>query len=160
MLRRLLRGPQQAAKPQGLPEGPQGRAAGGVFFARYALIYARKPSNKVRLNTRRTSKRRVSYLGMSWRRNELITLTLLKLGVARTVCNVINNCFQLTANTKTCLLIPLIPINNYGEYRTAPFNLFSAATNGRKCLKKSKSLRRIARANFFLSTRANRKIDL
>ena len=85
--------------------GPR-RAAGGVFFKIYALMYVRKPSNKVRLHSSRTSKRRVSRLGMSWRRNELITLTLPKSGVARTVCYV--DCFvQPTANTTTCL-----PINN------------------------------------------------
>ena len=85
--------------------GPR-RAAGGVFFKIHALIYVRKPSNKVRLHSSRTSKRRVSCLGMSWRRNELITLTLPKSGVARTVCYV--DCFvQPTANTTTCL-----PINN------------------------------------------------
>ena len=40
-------------------------------------IYARKPSNKTRLNASRTSKRRVSCLwNMSWRRNEQITLPL------------------------------------------------------------------------------------
>ena len=45
------------------------------------------------------------------------------------------NCFcfvQPTATTKTCL-----PINNYGEHRKAPFNLFSATANRRKCLKKN-----------------------
>ena len=106
------------------------------------ITYARKLNYEVRLNASRTSKRRVSYLGMSWRRNELITLTLPKSGVARTVCYV--NCFvQPKANTKTYL-----PINNYGEYRKAPFSLFSATANRRKCLKKSKSLRRKAkRAN-------------
>ena len=56
---------------------------------------------------------------------------------------------------------PIVRINNDGEYRKAPFNLFSATANWRKCLKKSnfKSLRRIAKdANLFLSTTANRKI--
>ena len=94
--RALLRGQQQARKP---PAGGTGRAAGGVFIAMHAPINARKPSNKVRLNASRTSKRRESCLGMSWRINELITLTLPKSGVARTVCYV--NCFvQPTANTK------------------------------------------------------------
>ena len=63
---------------------------------------------------------------------------------------------QPTANTQTCL-----PISNYGEYRKAPFNLFSATANRRQCLKKNKSLRRTAKgANLFLSTTANRKIGL
>ena len=66
------------------------------FFLRYTLvctnnINARKPGNEVRLNAFRSSKRRVSCLGMSWRRNELIALTLPNSGVARTVCYVI--CF-------------------------------------------------------------------
>ena len=43
-----------------------------------------RPSNKLRSNASRTSKRRVSgRLGMSWSRNELVTLTLPKSGVAR-----------------------------------------------------------------------------
>ena len=100
MVRRLLRGPQQVTQgvlrarkpPAGDPGAPPRRAAGGVlFFAIYALIYARKPSNKLQLNASRTSKRRVSgCLGMSWRRNELMTLTLPKSGVART-----DNCSML-----------------------------------------------------------------
>ena len=51
------------------------------------------------------------------------------------------HCFvQATANTKTS------------------FNLFSATSNRRKCLKKSKTLRRIAEGtNLFLSTTANSK---
>ena len=61
---------------------------------------------------------------------------------------------QPTANTQTCL-----PISNYGEYRKAPFNLFSATANGRECLTKTKRLRRKARGPiFFLSTTANREI--
>ena len=61
----------------------------------------------------------------------------------------------------------------YGGYQNMPtnkqlrripktlFNLFSATANRRKCLSKSTSLRRIAKgANFFLSTTANREIDL
>ena len=38
------------------------------------ITYARKPSNNVRLNASRTSKRRVSCRGMSWSRNEMIHL--------------------------------------------------------------------------------------
>ena len=85
---------------------------------------------------------------MSWRRNELITVSLPKPRVARTVCYV--NCFvQPTANTKTCL-----PKNNHGEYRKSPFNLFSAQANRRNCLKKRKSLRRIPkRAIYIFPTR-------
>ena len=61
-------------------------------------------------------------------------------------------------NTKTCL-----PINKHGEYREAPFSLFSPTTaNRRKCLKKSNSIRTaheyVAKgANLFLSTASNRK---
>ena len=116
------------------PEGPPGGPPEAMFFAIYALIHARKPSNKARLNASRTSKRHASCLGMSWRRNELIPLTLPKSGVARTVCYV-NYFVQPMANTKMCL-----PINNYGKHRKAPFNVFSATANRRKCLKKSKSL--------------------
>ena len=69
---------------------------------------------------------------------------------ARIACYV--NCFvQPTAkfNTKTCL-----PINNHGEYRQSPFDLFSAPANRRECLKKRKSLRRIPKgAIFFFPTR-------
>ena len=91
-------------------EGPPGGPPEAFFSSMYAPIDARKPSNEVRLNAFRISKTRVSCLGTSWRRNELITLTLPKSGVARTVCYV--NCFvQPTANTKTCL-----PTNNYGEH--------------------------------------------
>ena len=58
---------------------------------------------------------------------------------------------------KTCLPT----INNYGEYRKAPVDLFSATANRRKCLKKSKSLRQTANgANLFSSPTANRKIAL
>ena len=81
---------------------------------------------------------------MSWRRNELITVTLPTAGAARRVCYV-NSFVQPTANTKTCL-----PINNHGEYRKSPFNLFSPTSNRRKCLKKTKSLPRTPKgANFF-----------
>ena len=118
-------------------------------------MYVRKPTNKVRLNASRTSKTRVSRLGTFWRRNELTTLTLPKSGVARTVCYV-NRFVQPAANTKTCL-----PINNYGECRKAPFNLFSATANRRKRLNKSKSLLRIAKGGkIFFSIPANRKVGL
>ena len=139
VVRRLLRGPQKAT--QGERNTP--------------AVRARKTSSRVRLYASRTSTKRVSCLGMSWRRNELIALTLPKSGVARTTCYV--NCFvQPTANTETCLRI-----NHSGEYRKAPFNWFSATANRRKCLKKSKSLRRIAKgAKLFLSTTANGKIGL
>ena len=54
--------------------------------------------------------------------------------------------------------IPLTQ-TQFREYRNAPFNLFSATVNRRKCLKKSRSLRRITKgANLFLSTMPNRKI--
>ena len=66
----------QHVAPRRGPGGSPGRAAGvDFFFAIYALIYAPKLGNKVRLNASRTSKRRLSCLGMSWRRKELITLT-------------------------------------------------------------------------------------
>ena len=111
----------------------------------------------MRLNAFRISKTRVSCLGTSWRRNELITLTLPKSGVARTVCYV--NCLvQTTANTKTCL-----PTNNYGEHRKAPFNLFSATTtvNKRKVPKKErKSTAKSKSRHFFLWTTTNRKNGL
>ena len=90
VVRCMLRGPQQATQgvlcgacqarkhPTGPPEGPPGGPPEASFFAIYGLIYARKPTIKMRLNASRTSKRRVLRLGMSWRRNELITLTLPK----------------------------------------------------------------------------------
>ena len=100
------------APRRGPPESPPGEPPKTIFFAiyvlqctSYALIYARKPSSKARLNASRTSKRRVLCLGMSWRRNELIKITLADSGVARTVCMLVVyvNCFvQPTANTKTC----------------------------------------------------------
>ena len=46
-------------RPASPPQPPPGRAVGGKTNAIYAQTYARKPSNKVRLNSR-TSKRRVS----------------------------------------------------------------------------------------------------
>ena len=122
MAGRQLRAAQHACGPWGgaepPPGRPPGRVAGGDLFATRSLIYARKPSHKVRLNASRTSKRRVSCLGTSSRRNGLITLTLLKSGIA---CEVYYaSCFvQPMANTKTCL-----PIHNYGEYRKAPFFCF------------------------------------
>ena len=71
------------APRRGPPEGPR-RAAGGEKIAIYARICAWRPSNKLRSNASLTSKRRVSgCLRMSWSRNELITLALLKSGVAR-----------------------------------------------------------------------------
>ena len=88
--------------------GPR-RAAGGVFFKIYALMYVRKPSNKVRLHSSRTSKRRVSRLGMSWRRNELITLTLPKSGVARTLCYVNCSAYGEYQNVLTNKQLPRIP---------------------------------------------------
>ena len=94
-------GPASVARRKKAPGAPPGRAAGSIFFGdirSMQLKYGRKPGNKVRLNASRTSKRCVSCFGMSCRRNELITFTLLlKSGVARTVCYV--NCF-LTANTE------------------------------------------------------------
>ena len=104
--RALISGP--ASPPQQPPRAPRsgpGRTAGGDFFAICEQIYARKPSNKVRLNASRTSKRRVSCLGMSWRRNELITLTLPKSGVARTAsmlrwlfCSAYGECQNVPTN--------------------------------------------------------------
>ena len=65
-------------------------------------------------------------------------------------------CSASTANTKTCL-----PINNCGECRKSPFNLFSATAN-RKNSKSLDYVRRIRAkgTNIFLSTTANRKISL
>ena len=103
MVRRLLRGPQyRQSKACGAccrRASPREGRRMLFSFAIYALIYAQKPSNKVCLNASRTSKRCVSCLGMSWRRNELITLTLPKSGVVRTVCYV-NGFVQPTANTR------------------------------------------------------------
>ena len=76
-LRRVLCCPPRASLPEAPPGGPP-----EAIFLRCALVHAR--------------------LGMSWRRNELITLTVPKSGVARTVCYV--NCFvQHMANIKTYL---------------------------------------------------------
>ena len=119
MVRRMLRGPQQATLRvlRAPPEGPPGGPPEAFFLrcTRYALIYARKPSNKVRLNASRTWKRRISCLGMSWRRNELIKITLADSGVARTVCMLVVyvNCFvQPTANSKRRQLFFIDPWAN------------------------------------------------
>ena len=106
-----------ASPPQGPPEPPPGGPPEAICFCDMRYICAKIKQHSA-FNASRTSKRRVSCIGMSWRRIELITLTLPKSGVARTVCYV--NCFvQPMANTKTCLAI-----NNSGEYRKAPFNFF------------------------------------
>ena len=118
----------------------------------HSNIYMHETQAPSASNASRTSERRVSCLGMSWRRNKLITVTLPKSRVARTVCYV--NCFvQTTANTKTCL-----PINNHGEYRKSPFNLFSAPANRRKSLHKRKSLRRITKGAIFIFPTRLRRI--
>ena len=54
-----------------LARKPPGGPREAIFFPIYALIYARKPSNEVRLNASRTSKRRVSCLETSWRRHRV-----------------------------------------------------------------------------------------
>ena len=58
----------------------------------------------------------------------------------------------------------MLPINNYGESRKEPLNLFSATANRRKFLfkkRKKKRIRRVAKGgNLFLSNTANRKIGL
>ena len=112
--------------PAERPGEPPGRAAGGDFCCDICTNVCAKTKQQSAFNpfqtavpfwgeiTRnknkmfmysaaliasRTSKRRVSCLGMSWRRNELITLTLPKSGVVRTVCYV-NGFVQPTANTR------------------------------------------------------------
>ena len=76
----LWRGPEQATaacKPSAVAPREGHRKHFFSFFCDIPGTHqkcARKPSNKVRLNAARASKRRVPCLGMSWRRNELITL--------------------------------------------------------------------------------------
>ena len=73
--RRVARTPESRApgEPPRLP--PPGRPPEAIFLGTYAVINARKSSSKVRLNASRTSKSLYHAFGMSWRRNELITLT-------------------------------------------------------------------------------------
>ena len=106
-----------------------GRAAGGDFVCDICTNICAK---KRQQSTSRTSKRRVSCLGMPWIRNEPIILTFPNPGVACTVCY-FKLFVQPTANTKTCS-----PINSSAEYRKAPFNVFSATASRRKVPEKKK----------------------
>ena len=71
----------------GAPEGPSGVPPEAIFPPEICTnICAKTGQQSSFKRLPNLEKACVSCLGMSWRRNELITLTLPKSGVARTVC--------------------------------------------------------------------------